>query len=48
MFAPASVGLVVAAGGLCQLWRRTSLLVPLCIYLRTLLLGIGHITRFIW
>ena len=48
MFAPASMGLVVAACGLCQLWRRTSLLLLLGICLGTLSLGLGHITRFIW
>ncbi|HEV2293701.1 MAG TPA: hypothetical protein VGR35_07585 [Tepidisphaeraceae bacterium] len=48
MFAPASVGLLVAACGLCRLWRRTSLAIVLTICLVTLLVGLGHITRVIW
>ena len=48
MFAPASVGLLVAACGLCQLWRRTSLVIVLTICLGTLLVGVGHMTRVIW
>lgn len=48
MFAPASVGLVVAVCGLCGLWRRTSLLVVLGVCGGTLLVGVGHITRVIW
>ena len=47
MFAPASVGLLVAACGLCKLWRRTSLAIVLTICLVTLLVGLGHMTRVI-
>jgi hypothetical protein len=48
MFASSSIGLLVAACGLCQLWLRTSLAILAGICVGTLLVGIGHMSQTLW